>query len=97
MLQEIIVQDLAVDEKGGGLSVHEIEVRFREPGTHDVNYSDLMIEVFAGWFSSRADNVIERTYRISQGVKESKLLPPEVFGGSNFVWVFLAEAGFAYI
>ena len=96
-LQEIVVKNLAVEEKGGDLSVHDIEVRFREPGPHDVNYADLMIEIFANWFASRAENVLERSTWIGEDLKDSKILPSNLFGATNFVWVSLSEAGFSML
>lgn len=96
-LQEIVVKNLEVLEKGGDLNVDQIEVRFREPGPHDINYSDLMIEVMANWFAERAENVQERSDWIGEDVKKAKLLPDNVFGTDNFVWIFLGEAGFSLL
>lgn len=87
--------------KDGKLTVEEIEVRFREMGQHDINASDLMIEIFANDYPDRRANIQERTVAIAAGVRgylsTQGFLAPSVCGGTNFVWVLLAPAGFVHL
>lgn len=97
-LRHAVAVCLAVDEDGGSLTVEEVEVRFREPGPHDVNCLDLQIEVQANWFASRAANIEERATYICEHVQDLwEEAPDDVnfFTGKRaFVWVSLAVAGF---
>ena len=98
VLRHAVAVCLNVDEEGGSLTVDEIEVRFREPGPHDVNWLDLQIEVQANWFASRAANVEERAGFICEHVDdlwEQAPIDVDLFTGKRaFVWVCLMPAGF---
>lgn len=97
LLQGAVADCLTVEEEGGHLTADEIEVRFREPGPYDVNYSDLQIEVTANWYATRAANLSDRVVWIAEHIEAESDLPSELWGTDNFVWVVLGEAGFRSI
>ncbi len=98
VLRNAVAVCLAVEEDGGSLTDDEIEVRFREPGPHDVNSLDLQIEIQANWFASRAANIDERVVYICEHVEDRWGEAPhdvDLFTGKRaFVWVCLMPAGF---
>lgn len=92
---------LTCEDEGGSLTPDDIEVRFHAVGPHDINASDLMIEVFANDFPSRRRNIQDRAEAIAEAVREFHNrgggLRSSDFGGKNFVWVLLAPAGFVFL
>jgi len=83
--------------EGGELATDEIEVRVREPGPFDRNYSNLQIEIFADACPEREANRQERSDQIESDLRKFCLeggMSPMLFDDSSFVWLCLFPAGF---